>query len=231
MTLGIMQPYFMPYIGYWQLMAAVDKYVVYDNIEYTKKGWINRNRILQNEKDEYITLPLKKDSDYLSVNQRFLSDVFDRNKLIRQIESAYRKAPYFRDIFPVVVDIIGYDNGNLFQYIYYSITKIRNLLGITSELIISSSVNIDETLKGKDKVLALCKALGADTYYNAIGGQSLYDKQEFLQDGISLYFLQTADIQYPQFRNDFVANLSIIDVLMFNSLEQTRQLLTQYTLV
>ena len=231
MTLGIMQPYFMPYIGYWQLMAAVDQYVVYDNIEYTKKGWINRNRILQNGKDEYITLPLKKDSDYLNVNQRFLSDVFDRNKLIRQIEGAYRKAPYFRDVFPVIADIIGYDDNNLFQYLYYSITKIRNFLGITSEFIISSSVSIDWTLKGKDKVLALCKALGADSYYNAIGGQSLYDKQEFVQNGINLHFLQTNDIRYPQFHNDFVANLSIIDVMMFNSPEQTRQLLTQYTLV
>lgn len=231
MTLGIMQPYFMPYIGYWQLMAAVDKYVVYDNIEYTKKGWINRNRILQNGKDEYITLPLKKDSDYLNVNQRFLSDAFDRNKLMRQIEGAYRKAPYFRDVFPVMADIIGHDDNNLFQYLYYSITKIRNYLGITSEFIISSSLSIDWALKGKDKVLALCKALGADTYYNAIGGQSLYDKQEFLQNGINLYFLQTNDIRYPQFHNDFVANLSIIDVLMFNSPEQTRQLLTQFTLV
>ena len=91
-----MQPYFLPYIGYWQLINAVDKFVIYDNIQYTKKGWINRNRILNTDKDVYITIPLDKDSDYLDVDQRNISQCFDRMKLLNQVSQYYRKAPNFK---------------------------------------------------------------------------------------------------------------------------------------
>ena len=221
----------MPYIGYWQLLAAVNTYVVYDNIQYTKKGWINRNRILLNGKDEYITIPLRKDSDYLNVDQRYLSDTFDRNKLLHQIVGAYHKAPYFRTFYPIVEDIINYAGNNLFQYLFHSIQSIKDILQINTNIVISSTIDIDHSLKGKDKVLALCKALKADTYINAIGGQELYDKDEFSQNIVDLHFLQTNKIEYPQFHNPFVPNLSIIDVLMFNSPEQTKELLTQYALI
>ncbi len=79
MKLAIMQPYFFPYIGYFQLINTVDEFVVYDNIEFTKKGWINRNRILVNGKDEYITLPIKKDSDFLHVKDRFLAETWSKD--------------------------------------------------------------------------------------------------------------------------------------------------------
>src|SRR5690606_18130129 len=122
MRLAIMQPYFCPYIGYFQLMNAVDKFVVYDNIQYTKKGWINRNRILMNGKDQLFSLPVKKDSDYLNINQRFLSDDFDgeKKKLLNKFKGAYNKAPYFKEIFPLLQEIINDDSNNLFDYIYHS---------------------------------------------------------------------------------------------------------------
>ena len=106
MKLGIMQPYFLPYIGYWQLLSAVDVFVVYDNIKYTKKGWINRNRFLVNGQPKLFTIPLRKDSDMLDVDRRSLANDFRRDKLIHQLESSYHKAPFFQELFPVIAEII-----------------------------------------------------------------------------------------------------------------------------
>ncbi len=229
--IGIMQPYFMPYIGYWQLMKAVDKYVVYDNIQYTKKGWFNRNRIMMNGKDYLFTIPLVKDSDYLDVNKRFISDVYNRKKLLAQISNAYKKAPYFEDVFELIENIVNYDNNNLFEYIYHSIMTLKEWLHISTEIIISSSIDIDHSLKGKDKVLEICKSLGATTYYNAIGGQALYDKQEFEEHGIDLYFVKTPIVEYPQRSKEFIPYLSMIDVLMNNSPEDVNKMLDNYNLI
>src|SRR6188768_4511537 len=112
MSIAIMQPYLFPYIGYFQLMAAVDEFVVYDNIEFTKKGWINRNRILVNGKDTFITLPLKKGSDYLNVNDRYLADSWltDRTKLMNKVTEAYRKAPQFNLAYPVIKKCIFFED-------------------------------------------------------------------------------------------------------------------------
>ena len=135
MKIGIMQPYFLPYIGYFQLLNAVDKYVIYDNIQFTKKGWINRNRILQNGKDALITITVEKDSDYLDVCQRLVSSGFDKRKLLNQIKESYRKAPYFNDVMPLIEDIVNYEDSNLFNYIYHSIVNICGYLKIDTELI------------------------------------------------------------------------------------------------
>ena len=231
MTIGIMQPYFMPYIGYWQLMAAVDRYVVYDNIQYSKGGWINRNRMLQNGKDVLFTIPLKKDSDYLDVCQREISSNFDQQKLLNQIVQNYRKAPFFEEIYPIIHQCVICDEVNLFNYIFYSLIQIRKILKIESDLIVSSQLPINHDFKGQDKVLAICKEMKANQYVNAIGGQELYDKKVFEDQGIKLNFLRSNVVSYSQYKNDFVSNLSIIDVLMFNGGERTRQLLKEYTLI
>ena len=231
MKLAIMQPYFMPYLGYWQLMNAVDTYVVYDNIQYTKKGWFNRNRILLNGKDYLFTIPLKKDSDFLNVCERSVADDFNKAKLLNIYKEAYHKAPYFDTVFPLLEKIVCFEENNLFTFLYNSIIAVRNILNINSKIIISSTIKIDHTLKGKDKVIAICKELGASEYYNAIGGQNLYDKTEFQEKGISLKFLQPELTPYKQLKNDFIAGLSIIDVMMFNSGVKTNQLLNEYTLI
>jgi hypothetical protein len=221
MRLAIMQPYFFPYIGYFQLIAAVDLFIVYDNIKYTKKGWINRNRMLQNGKDAMFSLPLKSDSDYLSVRERELAVDFNRDKLLNQFEGSYRRAPYFAETFPLVEQIVRYEDGNLFRFLHNSIVKTCEHLGITTEIGISSSIAIDHDLKNQDKVLALCQAAGASTYVNAIGGMELYSKETFLENGIELKFIQSKPFEYPQFDNEFVPWLSIVDVMMFNSKEET----------
>lgn len=219
MRLAIMQPYFFPYIGYFHLIAAVDVFIVYDNIKYTKKGWINRNRMLQNGKDVMFSLPLKSDSDFLDVCERELAADFNREKLLNQFKGTYRRAPYFAQTFPLVEQIVLHEDANLFRFLHHSIVRTCGHLGITTEIKISSENAIDHGLKNQDKVLALCEAVGANTYVNAIGGMELYSKDTFLEKGIDLKFIQSKPFEYAQFGDAFVPWLSIIDVMMFNSLD------------
>lgn len=216
MKLAIMQPYFMPYIGYYQLIAAVDLFIVYDNIKYTKKGWINRNRMLQNGKDVMFSLPMKRASDHLNVCERELTTDFNCDKLLNQFKGAYRRAPYFAETLPLVEEIVRCADTNLFRFLHNSIAKTCAHLGITTEIKISSGIAIDHTLKNQDKVLALCQAVGASTYINAIGGVELYSKKAFMDRKIDLRFIQSKPLEYKQFNNAFVPWLSIVDVMMFN---------------
>lgn len=227
MKLAIMQPYIFPYIGYFQLINAVDKFVVYDNIQFSKKGWINRNRILVNGKDEYFTLPLKKDSDYLNVDQRKLADAFpaEKIKILRKIRESYKKAPQFEPVFPLVESVINREEENLFEFIYQSLQAVCTYLDIKTEFIISSSIAIDHQLKAQDKVIAICKALQASGYINPVGGMELYSKETFSKHGIELNFIKSNAIVYEQFNNEFIPWLSIIDVMMFNSKEKIQEYL------
>ena len=217
MRLAIMQPYFFPYIGYFQLIAAVDQFVVYDNIKYTKKGWINRNRVLRNGKDVMFSLPLRRDSDTLEVRKRELAADFNRGKLLNALEEAYRRAPYFAQTFPLIDRIVRHEDTNLFRFLHHSLVRTCEHLGIGTAMRISSDIAVDHGLKGQDKVLALCKAVGANTYLNAIGGEQLYSKETFREKGIELKFVRSKPFEYTQFGNAFVPGLSIIDVMMFNS--------------
>jgi hypothetical protein len=229
-----MQPYFFPYIGYFQLINLVDKFIVYDNIEFTKKGWINRNRILVNGRDAYITLPLKKDSDYLDVGDRSLADIWssERRKLLNRITSAYRKAPNFELVYPLIEACLLTGDKNLFRFILNSLSSINEYLEIMTPVIMSSTISINPDLKAEKKVLALCKALNATEYINPIGGVKLYRKDDFRNEGISLYFMKSADLKYKQFDHAFVPWLSIIDVMMFNSKDEIQEYLSSsYTLM
>jgi len=234
MTLAIMQPYFCPYIGYFQLMSAVDTFIIYDNIQFTKKGWINRNRILANGKDEYFTLTLKKDSDYLNVNERFLSDDFskDKIKLLNKIKASYQKAPYFNEVFCLLEEILNFKSNNLFDFIYNSLMIWRSYIGITNNFIKSSNLNIDiEQFKGEEKVIAICENLDAKVYINSIGGLELYKHDKFTAQNIDLRFIKSSFIEYKQFNNEFIPWLSIIDVAMFNDVVTIREYLTNYVLI
>jgi hypothetical protein len=228
MTLAIMQPYFLPYIGYFQLMAAVDVFVVYDNIKYTKKGWINRNRLLENGKAATFSLPLKNDSDHRHVCERELATDFKPARLLHQLEGAYRHAPHFSDTFPLVERIVNYRETNLFRFLHHSLVRIHEHFGIGADLRVSSGIAIDHTLKSEEKVLALCEAVGARTYVNAIGGMELYSKERFRERGIDLRFIQSKPFEYPQFGNPFVPWLSIVDVMMFNPMQTIRQCLATH---
>jgi len=213
---AIMQPYFMPYIGYFQLIAAVDLFIVYDNVKYTKKGWINRNRILCDGHEALISLPLKAGADSLHVRERQLAADFDARKLVRQITGAYRSAPGFEETLRLVERICGHADRNLFGFLHHSIVATCRHLGLCTEVAVSSAFAIDHGLKAQDKVLALCQAAGATTYVNAIGGTELYSPDAFRDRGIDLRFIKSRPFEYHQFGKDFVPWLSILDVMMFN---------------
>jgi hypothetical protein len=211
-----MQPYFLPYIGYFQLISEVDTFVVYDNIKYTKKGWINRNRLLLNGMDSVFSLPLASASDFLDIRDRAVSSDFDRAKLLNQFKGAYAKAPEFRNVFPWLSDLVNHGENNLFEYLFQAILGVRSLLELQTEVVRSSTIDVDPALSGKDRVLATCRALGATVYVNPIGGLDLYDRVEFRNHRLDLRFLRSGPVQYSQFGGDFVPSLSIVDVLMFN---------------
>ena len=218
MKLAIMQPYFLPYIGYFRLIAGVDMFIIYDNIKYTKKGWINRNRMLLNGKDAMFSLPLKNASNSLDIRERELADDFNQEKLLSQFKGAYRQAPQFAQTIQLLERIVRNEEKNLFRFLHHSIIKICDHLEIKTEIKISSDIAIDHDLKSQDKVLALCEAVGATKYVNAIGGVELYSKETFMERGIDLKFIQSKTFEYPQLGDIFVPWLSMIDVMMFNPL-------------
>lgn len=230
MKVGIMQPYFFPYIGYWQLINAVDEYVVYDDVSYIKGGWINRNNILLNGKKHLITIPLEGSSSFKGINEiEITKNAIAKRKVLKTLETAYRKAPYYEEVMPIIENLI-IENESISMLNYHSIIEINYYLGISTKIYLSSRIKKDLSLKGQDKVIHINRILGADTYYNAIGGRELYDADVFRQNGLQLYFLE-ADVKiYKQFVGEFIPNLSIIDVLMFNSIDSIRQLLNQYHL-
>ncbi len=229
MKLGIMQPYFLPYIGYFQLINAVDKYVIYDDVNFIKRGWINRNRLLLNENDFLFTLILEKASQNKLIHQINVAN--DQSKILKTIETAYKKAPFFANIFPLIESIIIYPDKNLAQYTGNSLIQLSNYLDINTEFIYSSHINKNYSLKAQEKILHICKSFDATEYINAIGGQELYSKDSFKNNGIRLKFLQSNPIEYKQFNNEFIPSLSILDVMMFNSKEEINLLLQQYELV
>jgi hypothetical protein len=230
MKLAIMQPYIFPYIGYWQMVNAVDQIVIYDNIKYTKKGWINRNRFLQNGQDADFTLALQKDPDHLDIRERRISPVFNRMKLLNQIREAYRKAPYFEPAYRLFEKVILNEETNLFDYLLFSIKETCTALNIKTELIASSLVDADHSLKSQERVISICQSLGAGTYINPIGGKELYSAAAFKEKGIELKFIRSMPAEYKQLDHEFVPWLSIIDVMMFNGPKEVSQMLNNYTL-
>lgn len=224
-----MQPYFFPYLGYFSLIKSVDLFVVYDEIEYTKKGWINRNRVLNNLP---IILPLEKSSDFIFINQKKICKT-DKlfNKSLNIIKNTYAKAPYFDDVYPILLDCFNFNSNNLFDFLFNSIRLICEYLDIKTKLIVSSTIDYDNKLKSQQKVIAINKKIESQIYINSIGGLKLYDKEIFLKENINLYFLKIKEKEYLQFKNEFEPYLSIIDVLMFNSRDAVNELLNEYELV
>ncbi len=229
MTLGIMQPYFMPYIGYWQLMAAVDTYVVYDDVNYIKGGWVARNNILLQGQPYRFTIELSGASPNRQFREVAIRDDF--RKFLRMLQNGYGRAPYFAEVMPLMEQVCRFEDRTLGAFMQNSFRVILDYLDVPTRLVLSSNLRKDCSLHGSDKVKHICHVLGADTYLNAIGGQELYDKADFLAEGITLRFLQTNELTYEQGVTPFVPNLSIIDVLMHCGKAGTQQLLKEYTLV
>lgn len=234
MKIAIMQPYFLPYIGYFQLINSVDKFVIYDDVQFIKSGWINRNKILVNGTESMFTLNLKKDSYELNINERYFAFniEYEIRKILKGIEPAYRKAPYFEQVMPLVKRVFEIDKQkDISKFLINGLKEICCYLDIRTEIIISSSLDKDNSLKAQDKVINIVQLLEGDTYINSIGGQNLYSKEDFRRKGIELFFLKSNQIIYKQIEKNFVPNLSILDILMFNSIEQVKFYLSNYEVV
>lgn len=231
MKIGILQPYFLPYIGYFALINAVDKCVYLDDCQYIRKGWVNRNRVKGVDTWFYIILPIKRVPVSTNINEVYIVEEEEKiNQIKRSIESNYRKAPYYYEIKDLIFDSIV-PCTNISKLNIDLTNKICNYLNINTEMHISSEIEKDSYLKGDDKVINICKIMGGDHYINPIGGIELYQKEKFLESGIKLNFLKMNEINYHQGKGEFIPNLSIIDVLMFNSKEQIQAMLEEYELM
>ncbi len=232
MRLAVMQPYLFPYIGYFQLINLVDKLVIYDDVQYIRRGWINRNRILMNGKPYFFTLPLRKGARSLNINQRVFTPSFelDKRRLLRQIENAYRRAPYFSAVFSLIEKCFFDTELNVSSFIVNSLEECCRYLDIDTPFFLSSQLRKQDKLTGPERIIDINKVMGADHYVNSIGGKDLYDRREFTRSGLKLSFIRTRKIEYAQFGSDHVPCLSIIDVMMFNKPSQITALLLEYDL-
>lgn len=230
MIIGIMQPYFFPYLGYWQLINLSDRYVVYDDVTYIKGGWISRNNILLNNQAHMLTLPLDKPSSFRNINEiEITKDDKARHKVLKTIEAAYKKAPNFCRIYSEVERLI-LGSRKISELNYNAILKIAEYLEMNTEILLSSELIKDNSVSGQDKVIEINKILGGNMYVNSGGGKSLYSKDVFDKNGLELRFLEMDPVEYKQFGKEFVPNLSIVDILMFCSVDQVKELLSKYTL-
>ena len=231
MKLAIMQPYFFPYIGYWQLIFAVDRFVIYDDVNFIKQGWINRNRILINGEPSYITIPL----DGASPNKRICDIPMQtsplwRKKMLKSIEFSYRKSPFFDEVFAEVDKLISIPATNLAGYLAQCLESLATFLTIGTEFVQSSRDYGNSNLGGQDRVLDICNRESATAYVNLPGGQTLYDATSFANANINLSFLSGRISPYPQRVADFVPNLSIIDALMEIGVSGVRERLLEFDL-
>ena len=233
MNIAIMQPYFFPYVGYFQLINAVDEFVFYDDVHFMKKSYINRNSILLNEKAFQFTVPLKEASQNKLIKDiEVFTDQKWFNDFLKTFEHAYKSAPFYQEVLQIVKTIFNSDYKNIAELSVISVTEVCKYLKIDSKFSISSEdYSNTKKLAKAERLIAIAKQSGKQTYVNAIGGRSLYNKKEFKAQNIDLAFLETQDIKYEQFGNKFVPFLSILDVLMFNSKASIKDLLEKYSLV
>ncbi len=233
MKIGLMQPYFFPYVGYFQLIAAVDCFIIYDDVQFIKNGWINRNRILLNNSASWVTLPVGRGHLHDHINQRHFVDYKPAcGKILSQLDSAYRKAPFFRETSDFVESLLAREGDNVAATLSCQLEMVARHLSLSAKFLDSSGLTKDDAaLAGQDRVIEICRAMKASEYYNAIGGIPLYNPEAFEQHGITLRFLQPRQLTYKQYDNEFVPHLSLIDVLMFNPLDEVIRMVREYDLV
>ena len=227
MKLAIMQPYFFPYIGYFQLINAVEKFVIYDDVNFIKQGWINRNAILMHCRPQRFTVPLSGASSFKKIASVSLStDPTWRRKFLKALVGAYGKAPYFSNIYQLVAKVLESEGQYIGALALNSLRAVTEYLGLATEIVPTSSVYRNSDLKGAARIMDICRLEKANEYLNMAGGMHLYDRDEFAAHGIHLAFLSPEFPAYRQFGCDFVPALSILDVLMFNDPDHVRRQLS-----
>jgi hypothetical protein len=230
--IAIMQPYIFPYIGYFQMIGAVNIFVFYDDVNFIKKGWINRNRILLNGADHLFTVPLEKASqNKLICETRISPDKKELSKILNTMEVAYSKAPFFEPVMGIVKSVLSKDYVYIHQLAHESISAFCDYLDIKTNLKSSVGAYNNIELKKGDRLIDICHQEGILDYVNAPGGMSLYTNEYFLERGINLSFIKSKPVEYKQFANSFVPWLSIIDVAMFNKPDTIKEFVNAYELL
>lgn len=234
MKIAIMQPYFMPYIGYFQLINAVDKFIFYDDVTFIKQGWINRNQILINNKANLFSVPLANPSSHTLIKDVLISDNrYEKWKksFLSSIMYNYKKAKNYEQVRILIENILSEPPNSISDFAIKSVVEVSKYLDTMTEFEVCSEQYSNTNLSGQVRVLDICKNEQADTYINPIGGMALYSKSDFLENNINLYFIKTNNIIYKQFTDEFVPFLSIIDILMFNDKEEILSMLNNFDLV
>jgi WbqC-like protein family len=234
MRIGIMQPYIFPYIGYFQLINAVDRFVVYDDVNFIKQGWINRNRILLNKKDFLFSVPVKDISSFKTIKESLIDTAKYSiwvTKFLSTLTQAYKKAKHYNAAYSHIRQILEQEYSNISELATASLTGVCAYAGVDREWTLTSSGYGNENLKAQDRVIDICKKEQGTEYFNAAGGQELYCREDFQKHGIVLKFIKPRSFQYAQLNNDFIPGLSIIDVMMFNSVDEINYLINQYELI
>lgn len=229
MTIAVMQPYFFPYIGYLQLIGAVNIFVIYDDVQYIKKGYINRNVILSNNEPYRFTLQLIGASQNKLISEIGVGN--NAKKILKTISHSYTNAPYFKERYSIIEEIFLNRENILAKFVGHSLEVTSKYLGIKTKFIYSSSVEYNRNLKAQDKVIDICKKIKSKSYINSIGGKEIYNRDYFKNEGIKIHFLKPKITKYKQFHDEFVPYLSIIDVMMFNSKEEISIMLNNFDLI
>ncbi len=224
-----MQPYFLPYVGYWQMMAAVDEFIVLDDVNFIKGGWINRNRILSFGKIQWLTVPLKGASPNKSIREVGTNlDDKAKRKISKSIEGAYGKAPCYKIGKSLWDEIIHFESDNLAEFVTHSLIVIGKYLELHCKIVPTTTIFENQELKGKDRVIDICQRVDATRYVNVLAGRDLYKTDEFTSQGIELRFIEPKISPYGE---TFEPGLSILDIIMMNPPETTRQFVSQGELV
>lgn len=229
-----MQPYFMPYIGYFQLIKIVDKFIFYDDVTFIKQGWINRNKILINNQAKMFSIPLSNASSHVLIKDVLISEIAYqkwRKSFLNSIFFSYKKAKNYSKINALIEKILEKRPETISELAIKSVVEVAQYLDLKTEFQICSDVYSNTYLSGQNRVLDICINEKAITYINPVGGMELYSKSVFQEKNIELFFIKANKSVYPQFSEEFVPFLSIIDVLMFNDLEDIHKQLDNFTLL
>lgn len=214
MIAAVMQPYFFPYVGYFQLMQAVDVFVIYDDVQYINRGWVNRNRIRGSASSVWLTMPVQKASRDLAINQRYYA--FSDGDAIRRIQQClsanYARATFYSEAAPLISGYLGFGESNVSTFNSFLLMGLAKKFGITCRFLKSSEIDKPIGLRGQAKVIDLCHRIGATHYVNPIGGRELYDAASFDAAGLRLSFLRT-NASPAKFAGE-PQHLSIIDGLL-----------------
>lgn len=231
-TVAAMQPYVFPYIGYFQLLHAADSFVFLDDVNFIKKGWINRNYLFSKQAPVLFTIPIK------SVSQNTLikdAEIFDgenwSKKILKQIEQGYAKAPEFEHVFPQVARVFEEPCSTIAEMAIRSITAVFRYVYGDFDYRLSSSLSLEPGTAGEKRILEICKLDGAARYINPLGGVELYSSRAFGAAGLDLKFLKTRPMTYRQFGKPVERPYSMIDVMMFNGVPEIRKLMEEYDLI